>query len=73
MLRVGLMTEVSSFSCIHFVGLCFEMNDIAAAAKSLQSCLALCDPTRLPRPWDSPGKNTGVERKQDMSIYLYAL
>ena len=36
-----------------------------AAAKSLQSCLTLCDPTdgqptRLPRPWDSPGKNTGV-------------
>ena len=39
---------------------------VAAAAKSLQSCLTLCDPidgsppTRLPRPWDSPGKNTGV-------------
>ena len=38
---------------------------IAAAAKSLQSCPTLCDPhrrqpTRLPRPWDSPGKNTGV-------------
>ena len=36
----------------------------AAAAKSLQSCLPLCDPieqpTRLPRPWDSPVKNTGV-------------
>ena len=36
----------------------------AAAAKSLQLCLTLCDhrrqPTRLPRPWDSPGKNTGV-------------
>ena len=37
----------------------------AAAAKSLQSCPILCDPhrrqpTRLPRPWDSPGKNTGV-------------
>ena len=38
----------------------------AAAAKSLQSCITLCDrphrwqPTRLPRPWDSPGKNTGV-------------
>ena len=36
-----------------------------AAAKSLQSCLTLCDPhgrqpIRLPRPWDSPGKNTGV-------------
>ena len=29
------------------------------------SCFRLCDPidgspTRLPRPWDSPGKNTGV-------------
>ena len=38
----------------------------AAAAKSLQSCSTLYDPiggrqpTRLPRPWDSPGKNTGV-------------
>ena len=36
----------------------------AAAAKSLQSCLTLCDPiqqpTRLLCPWDSPGKNTGV-------------
>ena len=31
-------------------------------AKSLQSCPTLCDqqPTRLPHPWDSPGKNTGV-------------
>ena len=37
----------------------------AAAAKSLQSCLTLCNPidgqpTRIHRPWDSPGKNTGV-------------
>ena len=36
-----------------------------AAAKSLQSCPTLCDPIdwqpiRLHRPWDSPGKNTGV-------------
>ena len=33
-----------------------------AAAKSLQSCPILCDPidSRLPHPWDSPGKNTGV-------------
>ena len=36
-----------------------------AAAKLLQSCLTLCDPidgspTRLPLPWDSPGKNTRV-------------
>ena len=34
-------------------------------AKSLQSCPTLCErhrrqPTRLPRPWDSPGKSTGV-------------
>ena len=37
----------------------------ATAAKSVQSCLTLYDPidgqpTRLPYPWDSPGKNTGV-------------
>ena len=40
----------------------------AAAANSLQSCPTLCDPKDgsppaawwLPRPWDSPGKNTGV-------------
>ena len=36
----------------------------AAAVKSLQSCPTLCDtrrqPTRLPRPWDCWGKNTGV-------------
>ena len=33
-------------------------------SKSLQSCLTLCNPrgqpTSLPHPWDSPGKNTGV-------------
>ena len=37
----------------------------AAAAKSLQLCLTLChpidgSPPSCPRPWDSPGKNTGV-------------
>ena len=37
----------------------------AAAVNSLQSCSGLCNPidgspTRLPHPWDSPGKNTGV-------------
>ena len=39
----------------------------SAAAKSLQSCLTLCDPidgsppgSQVPRPQDSPGKNTGV-------------
>ena len=40
------------------------LNTAAAAAKSLQSCLTLqphrLQPISLPRPWDSPGKNTGV-------------
>ena len=41
-------------------------SDLAAAtaAKSLQSCRSLQphrrQPTRLPRPWDSLSKNTGV-------------
>ena len=37
---------------------------LTAAAKSLQLCLTVRphrqQPTRLPCPWDSPGKNTGV-------------
>ena len=37
---------------------------LTATAKSLQLCLTLRphrrQATRLPRPWDSPGKNTGV-------------
>ena len=42
-----------------------DKHGYAAAAKSLQSCLTLCDPidgnpNRLPSPWDSPDKNTGV-------------
>ena len=42
-----------------------QLHAAAAAAKSLQSCPTLsdphrCQPTRLSRPWDSPGKNTGV-------------
>ena len=39
----------------------------ATAAKSLQSCLTLCDPRDgsppgSPRPWDSPGKDAGAAR-----------
>ena len=43
-----------------------QWDKLLAAAKSLQLCPTLCDPTdgrqptRLPCPWDSPGKNTGV-------------
>ena len=40
-------------------------NFSAVAAKSLQSCPTLCDPTDgsppgSAVPWDSPGKKTGV-------------
>ena len=51
---------------IPFMDHSFIMVTATAAAKSLQSCPILCDPrdvwqpTRLPRPWDSPGKNTGL-------------
>ena len=42
-----------------------EKEMAAATAKSLQLCLTLCEPidsspARFPRPWDSPGKNTGM-------------
>ena len=41
------------------------INRLLPLLLSLQSCPTLCDPhrrqpTRLPRPWDSPGKNTAV-------------
>ena len=43
---------------------CIPKRPAAAAAKLLQSCPTLrphrWQPTRLPRPWDSPGKNTGM-------------
>ena len=42
----------------------FCISPAAAAAKLLQSCPTVRpqrqQPTRLPHPWDSPGKNTGV-------------
>ena len=43
----------------------FVLFPLFYCAKSLQSCLTLCDPmdcslARLLCPWDSPAKNTGV-------------
>ena len=42
----------------------FSRSFLLLAAKSLQSCPTLCDPTDGSPPgsppWDSPGKNTGV-------------
>ena len=53
--------EISLF-CLSHPSLWYLV--IAAAAKSLQSCPTVWphrrQPTRLPRPWDSPGKNTGM-------------
>ena len=67
-------TQVSCVSCIgrlilyHYATLEAQFIPPAAAAKSRQSCPTLCNPiphrrqpTRLPCPWDSPGKNTGVD------------
>ena len=48
---------------LHFSYLALPSKFIAAAAKSLQSDSVWphrWQPTRLPRPWDCPGKNTGV-------------
>ena len=52
---------------LEWVAIAFSLKrcSAAAAAKSLQSCPTLCNPTdssptRLPCPWDSQGKNTGV-------------
>ena len=62
-----------SYPCFHVYihipcstyNICSPPYATAAAAKSLQSCPALCDPIDgsppgSPCPWDSPGKNTGV-------------
>ena len=52
--------------CSHIcnIYICVYLSLAAAAAKSLQSCPTVrphrWQPTRLPRPWDSPGNNTGV-------------
>ena len=55
------MTEVA---CTHKPHNTFKQSAAAAAAKSLQSCPTVQphrrQPTRLPHPWDSPGKNAGV-------------
>ena len=49
----------------------------AAAAKSLQSCPTLWShrqqPTRLLRPWDSPGKSTGVGCHCLLHVWMWKL
>ena len=52
------------FLTYNYMPLCVHVCVAAAAAKSLLSCPTLRphrrQPTRLPHPWDSPGKNTGM-------------
>ena len=70
----GCIIQVTDWACIQVI-IRYGLKDIWGkdgkdlyvdiAAKSLQSCPTLCgpidgSPPRLPRPWDSPGKNTGV-------------
>ena len=55
--------EIFQARVLEWVAIAFskQMHAAAAAAKSLQSCPTLCDPTDgSPPGWDSPGKNTGV-------------
>ena len=52
-------------SCNNFLPVYFEITSLESESESevAQSCPTLCDPmdcTRLLRPWDSQGKNTGV-------------
>ena len=58
LLVVGRFSQFGQFA---FLGMC---SAAAAAAKSFQSCPIVQphrqQPTRLPRPWDSPSKNTEV-------------
>ena len=70
--RVCSLSLNAIWECNEKLGICKpgretspETDPAAAAAKSLQSCPTLCDPIDgsppgSPRPWDSPGKNTGV-------------
>ena len=55
-----ILIKASVYSNLHFP----DSLANAAASKLLQLCLTLQphrqQPTRLPCPWDSPGKNTGV-------------
>ena len=64
-------TQESNQGILHYRQILYQLSyrgsptiESAAAAKSLQSCPTLWphrrQPTRLPHPWDSPGKNTVV-------------
>ena len=59
------MVRLSIYACVFICLYMFTDYIYTATAKSLQSCPTLCDPIDgsppgSPRPWVSPGKNTGV-------------
>ena len=66
--QISQIYQPSSFlnsGLLGFSGSFITWAAAAAAAKSLQSCLTLCNPIDDSPPgspvlWDSPGKNTGV-------------
>ena len=63
--RHDIATELARMHTHKHLCLYTRIYVYAAAAKLLQSCITLCDPVDSsapgsPRPWDSPGKNTGV-------------
>ena len=57
-----IVISISKYKLLMYCN--FSESPAAAAAKFLQSCPTVPphrrQPTRLPRAWDSPGKNTGV-------------
>ena len=59
------VTHLMNHMINQFSALSDPFPSLAATAASLQLCLTLChpidgSPPSCPRPWDSPGKNTGV-------------
>jgi len=60
-----VLSSLRETQCFKDCGIWYNWIYAAAAAKSLQSCPAVWphrrQPTRRPCPWDSPGKNSGVD------------
>ena len=55
--RITQMEEPGSLQSMGSLGVGYDLSDLAAADSVRPH---RWQPTRLPRPWDSPGKNTGV-------------
>ena len=51
----GQYSSVQSLSCVRLCCCCYVASVVSDSVRPHRR-----QPTRLPRPWDSPGKNTGV-------------